>query len=125
VVINVKSSLDIGGQGSIQGGSSTPASAIHWNFKGGNGEVVQLHGGGDTVGVFYAPNNQLKLYGNGEFYGAIAAKSVDLNGSTKIHIDQDALLPVTTTNKVTVKTVITVGYTGSNYSLWRITQHID
>jgi hypothetical protein len=125
VVINVKSSLDIGGQGSIQGGSSTPASAIHWNFKGGNGEVVQLHGGGDTVGVFYAPNNQLKLYGNGQFYGAIAAKSVDLNGSTKLHIDQDALLPVTTTEKVSVTTVITVGYTGSDYSLWRITQQID
>ncbi len=125
VVINVKSSLDIGGQGAIQGGSSTPASAIHWNFKGGNGEVVALHGGGDTVGVFYAPNNQLKLYGNGQFYGAIAGKSVDLNGSTKIHIDQDALLPVTTTSKVVVTTIITVGYTGSNYSLWRITQRID
>lgn len=124
VVINVKSSLDIGGQGSISD-LSTPASAIHWNFKGGNNEVVQIHGGGNTVGVFYAPNNLLKLYGNGDFYGAIAAKSVDLNGSTKIHIDQDALLPVTTTKKVTVKAVITIGYTGSDYSLWRITQHID
>lgn len=124
VVINVKSSLDIGGQGSISD-LSTPASAIHWNFKGGNGEVVQIHGGGNTVGVFYAPNNLLKLYGNGDFYGAIAAKTVDLNGSTKIHIDQDALLPVTTTKKVVIKAAITIGYTGSDYSLWRITQHID
>ena len=125
VVINVKSSLDIGGQGQIQGGSSTPASAVHWNFKGGNGEVVQLHGGGNTLGVYYAPNNQLKYYGNGDFYGAIAAKSVDLQGSAKLHIDEDALLPVTTTKKVVVTAVITVGYTATNYSLWRITQEID
>lgn len=125
VVINVKSSLDIGGQGQIQGGSGTPASAIHWNFKGGNGEVVQLHGGGNTLGVFYAPNNQLKYYGNGDFYGAIAAKSVDLSGNAKLHIDEDALLPVTTTKKVVVTAVITVGYTATNYSLWRITQEID
>jgi hypothetical protein len=26
---------------------------------------------------------------------------------------------------VTVKIILTVGYTGSNYSLWRITQEID
>jgi hypothetical protein len=124
VVINVNSSLDIGGQGTISD-LSTPASAIHWNFKGGNNEVVQIHGGGNTVGVFYAPNNQLKLYGNGDFYGAIAAKSVDLNGATKIHIDEDAILPITTTKKVVVNAIITVGYTGSNYSLWRVTQEID
>lgn len=124
VVINVQSSLDIGGQGSISD-LSTPASAVHWNFKGGNGEVVQIHGGGNTVGVFYAPNNQLKLYGTGDFYGAIAAKSVDLSGGTKLHIDEDAVLPVTTTKKVVVSAVITVGYTGSDYNLWRITQHID
>ncbi|HEV8486483.1 MAG TPA: hypothetical protein VGV87_23260, partial [Blastocatellia bacterium] len=124
VVINVKSSLDIGGQGVISD-LSTPASAVHWNFQGGNNEVVQIHGGGNTVGVFYAPNNQLKLYGNGDFFGAIAAKSVDLAGGTKIHIDEDAILPVTTTKKVVVTAIITVGYTGDIYSLWRITQQID
>jgi hypothetical protein len=124
VVINVKSSLDIGGQGSISD-LSTPASAVHWNFKGGNNEEVYLRGGGNTVGVFYAPNNTLNLGGNGDFYGAIAAKAVSLSGSTKIHIDEDAILPITTTKKVVVNAIITVGYTGSNYSLWRITQEID
>ena len=124
VVINVKSSLDIGGQGSISD-LSTPASAIHWNFKGGNGEIVYVGGGGDTVGVFYAPNNDLEMRGGGDFYGAVAAKSVQLKGNGAFHIDEDAVLPVTTTQQVIVTTVITVGYTGSNYSLWRITQHID
>ena len=124
VVINVKSSLNIGGQGSISD-ISTPASAVHWNFKGGNGETVYIGGGGDTVGVFYAPNNALQLKGGGDFYGAIAAKSVDINGNGAFHIDEDAVLPVTTTKQVTITAIITVGYTSTNYSLWRITQQID
>jgi type IV pilus assembly PilX-like protein len=124
VVINVKSSLDIGGQGSTSD-LTTPAAAIHWNFKGGNGEVVSVGGGGNTLGVFYAPNNALIYKGNGDFYGAIAAKSVDVNGTGALHIDEDALLPVTTTKQVIVNARIIVAYTATNYSLWRITQHID
>jgi hypothetical protein len=124
VVINVKSSLNIGGQGSISD-LSTPASAVHWNFKGGNGELVQIGGGGDTVGVFYAPNNDLQMNGGGDFYGAIAAQTVNIKGNGAFHIDEDALLPVTTTKTIIVTAVLTVGYTAANYSLWRITQEID
>jgi hypothetical protein len=124
VVINVNSSLDIGGQGETSD-LATPASAIHWNFKGGNGEVVSVGGGGNTLGVFYAPNNALIYKGNGDFYGAIASKSVDVNGTGALHIDEDALLPVTTTKQVITTAVIVVGYNATNYSLWRITQNID
>jgi hypothetical protein len=124
VVINVKSSLNIGGQGSISD-LSTPASAIHYNFKGGGSEVVHVGGGGDTVGVFYAPNNALEMGGGGDFYGAIAAKTVNIKGNGAFHIDEDAVLPVTTTQTVFVTAIITVGYTASNYSLWRITQQLD
>jgi hypothetical protein len=124
VVINVKSSLNIGGQGAISD-LSTPASAIHYNFKGGGSEVVSIGGGGDTVGVFYAPNNALEMGGGGDFYGAIAAKNVTIKGNGAFHIDEDAVLPVTTTQIVSVTSIITVGYTGSNYSLWRITQELD
>jgi len=124
VVINVNSSLDIGGQGATSD-LTTPASAIHWNFKGGNGEVVSVGGGGNTLGVFYAPNNALIYKGNGDFYGAIAAKNVDVNGTGALHIDEDALLPVTTTKAVITTATIIVGYTATNYSLWRITQDID
>ena len=124
VVINVKSSLDIGGQGATSD-LTTPASAIHWNFKGGNNEVVSVGGGGNTLGVFYAPNNALIYKGNGEFFGAIASKSVDINGTGALHIDEDALLPVTTTKQVLITANIIVAYTATNYSLWRITQAID
>ena len=124
VVINVSTSLEIGGQGATSD-LSTPASAVHWNFKGGNGEVVSVGGGGDTLGVFFAPNNALIYKGNGDFYGAIAAKTVDINGTGRLHIDEDALLPVTTTKEVVVNAIIIVGYTATNYSLWRITQDVD
>jgi Tfp pilus assembly protein PilX len=124
VVINVNTSLNIGGQGATAD-LATPASAVHWNFKGGNGEMVNVGGGGDTLGVFYAPNNDLTYTGNGSFYGAIAARNVTVKGTGALHIDQDALLPVTTTKKVVVTATIIVGYTATNYSLWRITQAID
>lgn len=124
VVINVQKSLELGGQGSISD-ISLPASSIHWNFRGGNNEVVSLGGGGNTLGVFYAPNNILQIKGNGNFYGAIAARNVDINGNGAIHVDEDSLLPVTTTKEVVTTAVIIVGYTASNYSLWRITQQID
>jgi len=124
VVINVNNSLDIGGQGATSD-LSTPASAIHWNFKGGNGEVVSVGGGGNTLGVFYSPNNALIYKGNGDFYGAIASKWVDVTGTGKLHIDEDALLPATTTKQVVTTAIIIVGYTATNYSLWRITQDID
>jgi PilX N-terminal len=125
VVINVQSSLNIGGQGSSSDQTLVPPSSIHWNFKGGNGEVVQIGGGGDTIGCFYAPNNALQVKGGGDFYGAIAAQSVDINGNGAFHIDEDAVLPVTTTQTILITATITVGYTGSNYNLWRITQEID
>ena len=124
VVINVNTSLNIGGQGATSD-LTTPASAVHWNFKGGNGELVSVGGGGDTLGVFYAPNNDLTYTGNGDFYGAIAAKTVTVKGTGKLHIDEDALLPVMTTKKVIINATIIVGYTATNYSLWRITQAID
>jgi hypothetical protein len=124
VVINVNTSLNIGGQGATSD-LTTPASAVHWNFKGGSGQLVSVGGGGDTLGVFYAPNNDLTYTGNGDFFGAIAARNVTVKGTGALHIDQDALLPVTTTQKVVVTAKIIVGYTATNYSLWRITQDID
>jgi len=124
VVINVSTTLDIGGQGATSD-LTTPASAVHWNFKGGAGQTISVGGGGDTLGVFYAPNNDLTYTGNGDFYGAMAARNVVIKGTGALHIDQDALLPVTTTKKVVVTAKVIVGYTATNYSLWRITQQID
>jgi uncharacterized protein Veg len=124
VTINVKNSLDVGAQGTISN-PAIPASAIRWNFVGGNGQTVSLGGGGATLGVFYAPNNALLMRGGTTFYGAISALSVSLGGNANIHIDEDAVPGVLTTQSVTGTDIFTVGYTATNYSLWRLTQALN
>ncbi len=124
VVINVMSSLDVGAQSSPSD-LSLPASAIRWNFKGGPGKTVSIGGGGRTLGVFYAPNNDLTMRGNTSFYGAIVARSINVVGTADIHIDEDSLTGVTTTTGSSTTTTTTVGYTGTNYNLWRITQSLN
>lgn len=124
VVINVKTSLDVGAQGQVSN-LALPASSVRWNFKGGNGQTVSIGGGGNTLGVFYSPNNVLYMRGGTSFYGAIAARRVDVGGTADIHIDEDALSGVLTTVDTTTITTGVVGYTASSYSLWRITQDIN
>lgn len=121
VTINVKNSLDVGAQGTISD-LSTPASAIRWNFVGGSGQTVSVGGGGATLGVFYAPNNVLYMRGGTTFYGSISALSISLGGNADIHVDEDAVPGVLTTQVVSTTSTFTVGYTATNYSLWRITQ---
>jgi hypothetical protein len=124
VVINIEGGVDVGAGGSISN-LSMAASAIHWNLKGTGQTQLSIGGNGNTLGVFYAPNNLLYMRGGGNFYGAIIGQSVNVGGNASIHIDQDAVLPVTTTKKVVITANITVGYTATDYSLWRITQQID
>jgi Tfp pilus assembly protein PilX len=124
VIINVESSLNVGAQGQIAD-TSLAGSSIRWNFKGGNAQTVSIGGGGNTLGVFYCPNNDLNMLGGTEFYGTIAAKNISLGGNAKIHVDEDAIAGVETTQTITTQTSVTVGYTAANYSLWRITQAIN
>jgi Tfp pilus assembly protein PilX len=124
VTINVKNSLDVHSNNSIED-LGIRASDIRWNFKGGAGQTISVGGSGDTLGVFYAPNNDLQVTGNGEFYGAITARNVIMKGNADIHIDEDSVPGVLTTSTITTTTSTVVGYTATNYSLWRITQQIN
>ncbi|PYP89633.1 MAG: hypothetical protein DMF61_02895 [Blastocatellia bacterium AA13] len=124
VIINVKSTLDVGAQSSPSD-LSMPASAIRWNFVGGANQTISIGGGGKTLGVFYAPNNDLSMRGNTSFYGSIVARNVSVGGTADIHVDEDALSGVTTTVGSSTSTTVTVGYTGRNYNLWRITQTLN
>lgn len=124
VTINVKSSLDVGAQSSVAD-LRIPASAIRWNFKGGSTERIYLGGQGATLGVFYAPNNDLEMRGGSNFYGAITARNVDIRGNANIHIDEDAVSGARTTRAVSDRVKKVVGYTATNYSLWRITQDVN
>jgi hypothetical protein len=123
VTINVQSGLDAGAGSDVN--SVVPPSAIRWNFVGGAGQLVYIGGHGAVVGVFYAPNNDLEIRGGGDFYGTVAALSVDVNGNMGIHVDEDAISGVQRNVAMNITTTSTVGYTATNYSLWRITQAIN
>ncbi len=121
VIINVKSGLT-DWAGSTIADPSVPASAIRWNVVGGN---VDLGGHGMTLGVFYAPNSPLNMQGGTDFYGAIVSQSVSLGGNAGIHIDEDAVSGASYNQELFSTTTSIVGYTATNYSLWRITQALN
>ena len=124
VTINVQNNLDVGA-GTDVAASTVPPASIRWNFVGGPGKTISLGGNSAVVGVFYAPNNDLELRGTGDFYGAIAARSVDITGNGAIHVDEDAISGVQVSVQTNSTTSSTVGYTAASYSLWRITQAIS
>jgi hypothetical protein len=75
--------------------------------------------------VFYAPNNALQMRGGTDLYGAVIALNVDIGGNAGIHIDEDAITGIVTQVVTTTTTTSVVGYTATNFSLWRITQGLD
>lgn len=123
VTINVQNSLDAGAGSDVT--SVVPPSAIRWNFVGGVNQLIHVGGHGAVVGVFYAPNSDLEMRGGGDFYGTVAARSVNLNGNVGIHVDEDAISGVLRAVSTNISATSIVGYTASNYSLWRITQAIN
>jgi hypothetical protein len=123
VTINVQNDLDAGAGSAFN--SVVPPSAIRWNFIGGPGKKIEIGGNADVVGVFYAPNSDLEIRGGGDFYGIVAARSVNISGNVGIHVDEDAISGVQQTVTTNVPVTSIVGYTASNYSLWRITQAIN
>lgn len=121
VIINIKNGATIWA-GSTIADPSVPASAIRWNIVGGN---VSLGGHGMTLGVFYAPNSDLDMQGGTDFYGAIVSKNVSLGGNAAIHIDEDAVSGARYNQALFSTTNGVVGYSATNYSLWRITQSLN
>jgi hypothetical protein len=54
-----------------------------------NTTSVDVTGNGDAYGVYYAPQANMKLSGNGSFCGAFVAKSVNNGGGASIHYDEE------------------------------------
>jgi hypothetical protein len=123
VTINVKSSLDVGAGTDVS--SDVQPASIRWNFVGGASERVYLGGHSAIVGVFYAPNNDIEIRGTGDFYGAVAGRTVDIRGTGAFHVDEDAVSGVLSKSTYFDVTSSIVGYSASKYSLWRITQTIN
>jgi hypothetical protein len=49
-----------------------------WTLSGGSGAYFSV----------YAPNHDVTISGNGDLWGALAAKSVNASGGSKIHYDE-------------------------------------
>ena len=89
VVIRVAGSgprepLDLGG-GSITG--SLGASGSMLIIYGGIRDL-EVTGTSDSYGLIYAPNANLKLSGNGAWFGALVAKTITDTNSSSIHYDR-------------------------------------
>ncbi|HSE49000.1 MAG TPA: PilX N-terminal domain-containing pilus assembly protein [Terriglobales bacterium] len=74
------------------GGSLTCAGCVPKDFQvmyGGTAKIA-LNGGAATFMQVNAPNAAITLSGNGDFYGAILGKSIDVSGGAKFHYDLDS-----------------------------------
>ena len=89
VVINIKSSLSIGGLGVSNGvSSSIPPQCVVINYAGTNS--VSISGNGAVSALLNAPNATVSLGGGGSggyFVGAIQANNVSVQGGYPIHYD--------------------------------------
>jgi Tfp pilus assembly protein PilV len=89
VVLNIKSSLSIGGLGVTNGvATSIPPQAVVINYAGTNG--VSISGNGAVSALLNAPNATVSLGGGGSggyFVGAIQANNVSVQGGYPVHYD--------------------------------------
>ncbi len=89
VVINIKSSLSIGGLGIANGvSSSIPPESVVINYAGTN--AVSISGNGAISALLNAPNADVNLGGGGSggyFVGAVQANNVSVQGGYPVHYD--------------------------------------
>jgi hypothetical protein len=89
VVLNVKTSFSIGGNGISNGiTSSIPPECVQINYAGTN--AVTINGNGAVSAVINAPNGDVTLGGGGSggyMVGSIQAKNVNVHGGYPVHYD--------------------------------------
>lgn len=54
----------------------------------GGGGTLKMRGGSDAAMVLYAPNASADLRGNSNYYGAMLARTLTLNGTGALHYDR-------------------------------------
>lgn len=89
VVLNVKTSFGIGGNGISNGiATSIPPECVQISYAGTNG--VSINGNGAISAVINAPNADVSLGGGGSagyMIGSIQAKNVSVQGGYPVHYD--------------------------------------
>ncbi|MFH1062902.1 MAG: collagen-binding domain-containing protein [Candidatus Omnitrophota bacterium] len=76
--------VSLTGQG-ITNATSVPSNLIMYGT--GVAQDIKLAGQGDFYGAIYAPDSDLKLTGQGALYGAFVGNTVTISGQGGIHYD--------------------------------------
>jgi hypothetical protein len=57
----------------------------------GTGDELKLAGGSGFYGAVIAPDSDLELVGNAEYFGTLIARTIDMVGTSIIHVDEAVL----------------------------------
>ena len=82
-------SFDLAGQGL----TNSSQIAKNFNVVSASTGSVNITGQGNIYATVYAPDASAKVSGNGEFFGAVIANTVTLNGLGEFHYDTAATSP--------------------------------
>jgi hypothetical protein len=84
--------VNLGGGGGLSNGNAEAASCVFWGTNPTiSGQDFSLKGNGATSVSFFAPNANISMSGggsDGNFFGAIVANSVVMNGNAAFHYDE-------------------------------------
>ena len=83
----VKTNLDMEGQGVAN--TSWDPTKLTINYSGTN--QVKMTGGSQAYVEVYAPNSELQLHGNADFFGSFIAQDVVVIGGPQIHFSEGCL----------------------------------
>ena len=79
--------VKIGGNGFINDQLDSEAFQLWGTASSPTTQSISIMGNGDSAGVVYAPNANLKIGGNGGLSGAAVAKTIDILGDSAFHYD--------------------------------------
>jgi hypothetical protein len=120
VKIYVTGNIDIGGNGVATAGNLPPNLLIYGTVDPSDSSQktteVKIHGNGDFYGAVYAPFAALEVFGNGAVYGALTGNTAKINGNGGFHYDE-ALSNLGRFVTTTVTTTYTT--TGFTRHSWR------
>lgn len=93
VTIYVTGNIDIGGNGIMNLSNLPPNLLIYGTVDPSDPtqktKEVKVHGNGDFYGAVYAPYADLNVFGNGAVYGALVGNTAKINGNGGFHYDED------------------------------------
>jgi hypothetical protein len=86
LVLYVRGDMDATGNGIINQNNQPQNLQIYGT---GTGKDTKIAGNAGFYGMVYAPNNEVVVVGNGEFFGALVGEDLQFTGNATFHYDED------------------------------------